>query len=326
MIAQLPTRAPEVLLGPGIGLDCAVVEMQGELIVLKTDPITFASDQLGWYTVQVCVNDLVTTGATPRWLMVTLLLPQTGATDWLEQITEQLGQACRDVGLTLVGGHTEITVGLERPIAVGMLVGEVTRDRLVTPRGTRSGDRLLLTKGVPVEATALLSRELRKRLCGEYPLLTQAELEEAQNFLFDPGISVLREAKAAVDAGGVHAMHDPTEGGLYTALWEMAEACGRSLRVDLERVPVLPPGRRICGLLGLDPLGAIASGALLMAVDPQKVKTVQAAVQNLGIACVEIGQFTDDDADPVVWAGFSAGAKRLPRPERDEIARLFETL
>ena len=229
LLAAAPVDDPRVLVGPGVGLDCAVIDLGEQLLVCKSDPVTFATDQLGAYLVQVNANDLATTGATPSWLLVTLLLPENAADEAMaERLMAQIGDACRELGIALVGGHTEITYGLDRPVAVGTLLGLVARDRLVTPRGAQPGDRLLLTKSVPIEATAILARERSDRL-GD--LLTDADLSQAQGYLNDPGIGVTRDARIALDAGRVTAMHDPTEGGLATALWELAQASGQRLAI-----------------------------------------------------------------------------------------------
>ena len=322
-LARLPTSGSQVILGPGIGLDCAVVEVAGSLLVFKSDPITFASDSIGWYAVQVNANDLATCGALPRWLLVTLLLPSSGAPALLDQIGAQLKQACDELGIVVIGGHTEVTYGLDRPILVGTMVGEVSREQLITPRGAQPGDRLLLTKGVPIEATSVLSRELPDRLMGSPNGLSEIELQAAQAFLRQPGISVLADAQIAIQAGQVHAMHDPTEGGLYTALWELAQACQHTLWVDFSTVPVFPLAARICQILGLDPLGAIASGSLLLAAAPQEALKITSALSQAGIACSEIGSVSSEAGPPVVRSGFSPQAELAPRPARDEIAKLF---
>ena len=323
LLRRLPTYGPQVVLGPGVGLDCAVVESSGRLLVFKSDPITFASDSIGWYAVQVNANDLATTGALPRWLLVTLLLPPEGAPSLLDQIGEQLQQACQELDLVVIGGHTEVTYGLDRPILVGTMVGEVSREQLVTPRGAQPGDRLLLTKGLPIEATALLARELPDRLTAGPDGLSAAELKTAQAFLHQPGISILREAQLAIQAGHVHAMHDPTEGGLYTALWELAQACQHTLWVDLSAATVYPLSAHICQILDLDPLGAIASGALLLAAPPRDARRISLAIVQAGISCTEIGVVADQPGPPVVRQGFSPEAGLAPRPARDEIAKLF---
>ena len=323
LLQGAPILDPRVLMGPGIGLDCAVVDLGERMLVIKSDPITFASDAIGWYAVQVNANDIATTGAEPRWFLGTLLLPEGGATPQMAQeIGDQLFSACRALGISAVGGHTEVTYGIDRPILAGTLIGEVERGKLVTPRGAKPGDRLLLTKGVPIEATAILARELPGRLGGH---LTQPELEEAARYLFEPGISVLREARAACKAGRVTAMHDPTEAGLAGALWELAEACGHSLVFDPASVQVPGLSRRICAVFGLDPLATIASGALLLAVEATDAQAIIEAVRTEGIPCSLIG--TVEQGQPQVWQETGALHERslLQRPLRDEITRAFET-
>lgn len=324
LLGQISTPTPRLVLGPGIGLDCAVVEGSDALLVLKSDPITFAVDAIGWYAVQINANDIATTGASPRWMLATLLLPESKASaELVERIADDLKHACQSVGVALVGGHTEITSGLDRPILVGAMIGEVTRERLVTPRGALPGDRLLLTKGAPIEATAILAREFSERLLAS-GAVDERELETARRFLYDPGISVLRDAQIAIRAGDVHAMHDPTEGGLLTALWELAQACQHSLWVDLQSVPVPRLSRRICQALGVDPLAAIASGALLLAVASSDAQAISNAMLASGIDCAEIGVVLDKPGEPAVWSGALQKRELVPLPERDAVAALFE--
>jgi hydrogenase expression/formation protein HypE len=349
ILAQAQVKDPRIILGPGIGLDCAVIEAANDILfALKTDPITFASDEIGWYGVQINANDIATSGATPRWFLVTILLPERGATSKLaEDINRQLQSACQDIGVTIIGGHTEITHSLDQPILVGTMIGEVSRENLVTPQGALPGDKILLTKGVPIEATALLAGEFPEKLCKPGPLaeidlssdkapeegLSQDELEQARAFLYTPGISVLRDARIATRAGKVHAMHDPTEGGLYTAVWELVQASGHSMIIDPALAPVPHLSTRICRILGLDPLGAIASGALLLVVPASESRRIQSALNEEGIACTHIGEVLDEDSPslskhhqrprPAAWRPAEDGLQLLPYPERDEIARLF---
>jgi hydrogenase expression/formation protein HypE len=321
LLAAAPVDDPRVLLGPGVGLDCAVIDLGGQLLVCKSDPVTFATDQLGAYLVRVNANDLATTGATPSWLLVTLLLPEKAADEAMaERLMGQIGDACRGLDISLVGGHTEITYGLDRPVAVGALLGLVERDRLVTPRGARPGDRLLLTKSVPIEATAILARERSERL-GD--LLSDADLRQAQGYRNDPGIGVTRDARLALDAGRVTAMHDPTEGGLAAALWELAQASGRGLRFDPAAVPVTLLSAQVCAAFAIDPLTAIASGALLLTAPPAEAEPICAAIEQEGIPCTEIGEVTEGPPQVLrrtrsVWVPY-------PLPERDGLARVFES-
>jgi hydrogenase expression/formation protein HypE len=321
ILKQAPVFDERLFLGPGTGLDCAVLDYGDRFLVLKSDPITFATDEIGWYLVQINSNDIATTGAVPKWLMVTALLPE-GKTspDLVEKLSDQVFRACREYHISLIGGHTEITHGLDRPLLIGTLIGEVARPNLVTPRGARPGDRILITKGVPVEGTAILAREFPSRLTD---VLSAGEIETARLYLHQPGISILREAQIAVQTGGVTAMHDPTEGGVAAALWELAKASNNTLEVDAGAVPIPALSQRICQVFGIDPLATIASGALLLTCAPDHASRVRQAILNAGIACVEIGAVLP--GPPLVWETV-AGKRRatLPYPERDEIARLFE--
>ena len=332
LLSRAPIDDPRVLLGPGIGLDCAVVDVGDKLLVFKSDPITFASNEIGWYGVQVNANDIATMGAEPRWFLVTLLLPEKGTTVQLvESIMDQIYTACRELDISVIGGHTEISYGLARPILVGTMIGEVAPEELVTPRGAQPGDRLLLTKGIPIEAAAILARELPHKL---RPHLTSEDIERAKNYLYQPGISVLRDARIAVSSGRVHAMHDPTEGGLSAALWELADASGCSLWIDPGEVHIHPIFTRISRAFegeDLDPMAAIASGALLLAVHPKDANNICTKLEDEGINCAQIGEIESAQGREsggreavFVWQQTAGERRILPRPERDEIARLFE--
>jgi hydrogenase expression/formation protein HypE len=319
VLAKSPVTDPRVILGPGIGMDCAVVDAGRHLLVFKSEPITFVTDSLGWYAVQVSVNDIATTGATPRWLLTTLLLPEGQTTpEMVWKIGEELFSACRSLGISLIGGHTEITHGLANPILVATLIGEVERERLITPRGAQAGDIVLLTKGVPIEGTAILAQEFPLRLAQTF---SQEDITRAARFLFDPGISVLRDAQIALATGGVTAMHDPTEGGLSAALWELSKASGHSLVVNMEAVPVPELSGRICRTFGLDPYAAIASGALLLTARPASAPAISQALEEAGIRCTLIGRVEDGEG---VWTEQHGTRTLLTYPERDEITRVFE--
>ena len=321
LLAACAPSDPRVIVGPGIGLDAAVIDLGDRLLVAKTDPVTFATDSIGWYAVQVNANDIATTGAAPCWFMATVLLPESRANEQLaEEIFAQIHAACAAIGVSLVGGHTEITHGLDRPIVVGAMLGQVARDRLVISSGAQPGDALLLTKGIAVEGTAIMAREK----ANELREFDAAFLERCRNFLTEPGLSVVRDAAIATRyaAGRVHAMHDPTEGGLATGLYELAQASGVGLMIEADAVPVYPETQALCRATGLDPWGLIASGALLMAVETADAETVARALEAQGIRAAVIGQVTE--VTHGVKLHGPEGIRNLPRFERDEIARLFD--
>lgn len=321
LLNQYAPRDPRLIAGPSVGQDAAVIDMGDRYLVAKSDPITFAAENIGWYAVNINANDVACTGAVPRWFLATLLLPEHETTPALvDAIFEQIHSACADLGITVVGGHTEITYGLDRPVVAGHLLGEVSPDRLVTTAGARVGDDLLLTKGIAIEATAIIAVEKRSLLEGRFE---KDSLNDYANFLYNPGISVVRDAAAAVEAGGVHAMHDPTEGGVATGLHELAEAAGVGLEIEETALPYLPETVALCRFFGLDPLGIIASGALLIAADPDRTPHILDSLNRHGIAAARIGRVTPAGAGRVLVA--ADGTRRpLPVFARDEITRLFE--
>lgn len=303
-----PGAQPRVIVGPGLGLDCAVLDFGDRYLVAKTDPITFATAEIGWYAVQINANDIACFGAQPKFFLATLLLPEIEKNAELaDDILEQIKSACRDLGAALVGGHTEITYGLDRPIVVGTMLGEVAQDKLVTPAGAQVGDAVLLTKGYPIEAISIIAHEVeeaKEKFAEEF-------LARCQDFLHTPGISVVKDAQVALRAGQVTAMHDPTEGGIATGLWELAEASGQGIEVNRQALPLLPEGEILCQTFNLDPLGCLASGALLLTAPASDAPRIQAALNAAQIPTFIIGKVIEGDG------------VNLPRPARDEIAKLF---
>lgn len=312
-----PITDPRVVIGPRPGEDAAVIDLGSHYLVAKTDPITFATDEIGWYVVNINANDIATTGGAPAWFMATILLPAESTTQSLvESLFDQLYRACDALNVTLVGGHTEITYGIDRPLVTGTMLGLVEKDKLVITGGAQDGDILIVTKGIPIEATSIIARECAPQLRSTF----SAEfIAHCANYLHEPGISVVRDAQIALAAGRVHAMHDPTEGGIATGLWEMAEASGKCLRVD-PSIAINHDGKVLCDALGLDPLGAIASGALIIASPSSDASAIRKALEAEGIAAFEIGT-VEDGVSKVIDTKTDT---LLPRPARDEIARLFE--
>ncbi len=320
LLARYTRTDARLVTGPRVGEDVAVIDMGDRYMVVKTDPITFATDQIGWYAVHVNANDIVTSGARPLWMLNTVLLPEDKTTPSLvEDIFCQLHEACESLGIVLVGGHTEVAWGLDRPLVVGVLIGEVPHDRLLTTADARVGDQVLLVKGIPIEGAAIIARERHADLVRQG--IAPALLERARNYLYDPGISVVEAAYLAAEHPGVHAMHDPTEGGLATALHEMAFAAGTGLHLYAERVPVLPEGELLCRALGLNPLGVIASGALLVAVAPEQAEGLAARYAEAGIPCAHIADLTP--AEEGILLCDAQGTRPLPRFDVDEITHIF---
>jgi hydrogenase maturation factor len=314
---------PQVVIGPKIGEDAAVIDL-GERAedywVVTSDPITFTTDEIGYYGVVVNLNDIATMGAIPKWFLATLLFPEEG-TDLglIEKVFSQIHNACRRFGISFVGGHTEITPGIGRMILSGHMIGEVKKDRLVTTSGARAGDLVLLVKGLCIEGTSIMARERETELLAKG--IPRSVIQKAKNFIFDPGIDILQAARVACEAVSVHSMHDPTEGGLINGVVEMALASEKEIEVDFGKVHIYEESQSLCKEYGLDPLGVIASGALLLTLSPQDLPLLQKAFQKASIPFQVIGKVKQGPARVLTIAG-----KEIKPLPRDEILRIYENV
>lgn len=319
LLTKIRRDDPRVVVGPGVGEDAAFLDFGDTLLVAKSDPVTFATDLAGWYAVQVNANDIACCGATPKWFLGTALLPVGITPGEVEQIFDQIAKACDALGVTMIGGHTEMTLGITRPIISGTMLGEVTKGKEVMTAGAQPGDSIILTKGIAIEGTSLLAREMRPQL--EHAGVAPEVIDRASEYIHEPGISVVPQARAAQSAGGVTSMHDPTEGGLSTSLEEVAKASGTGILVDSEKVHVLPETVEICEALGVDPWGLISSGALLITASPDRASRVINAVTQTNASAVKIGEVRPPED------GLSVITKGVKEPlavfVRDEIARVL---
>jgi len=310
-----------VVRGPAIGEDVAVVRMGKKLLVAKTDPVTLATDHIGWYTVNVNANDIATLGVRPRWFLASVLLPEKSTEKDARNILDQILTTCESLGITLVGGHTEITYGLTRPIVFGCMLAEEDDRPIITTSGARVGDDIVLTKGIAIEGTALLAREVGPLLVERK--LSQVLVKRAADLLFTPGISVLKEALIARASADVHSMHDPTEGGLATGLLEVSIAAKVGLLIEPDKIPVLPETKAVCDALGLDPMGLLASGSLILTLPPSDAPKLLSALKEAGVDAAVIGKVVA--AKEGVKVRTAEGKAKLPQFPRDELARFLES-
>lgn len=325
-----PPRDTSMVIGPANGEDSAVLKAGDGTIVVTTDPITFSTSRLADYCVSVNANDIAASGALPAFMTVVLLIPSHGG--WteshLQNLALELGRCCRSRGITVVGGHTEVTEMVNSPVMVGQMIGVPGPCGIIGTSTARAGDALLLTKWAGIEGTAIIAGEkgslLEKFMGSDF-------VGRAASFLDDPGISVLADSMAltqefARDCGAgvqcpLHAMHDVTEGGVATGAWEMASASGVGVRVYADRVPLLPETNRICSHFGLDFLGLISSGSLLVALAPAALSRAISCLEEAGINATHIGDFTENCEYVLIRNGESGV---LPRFHSDEVIRAMK--
>lgn len=311
----------DVLVGPGIGRDAAAVRIGDQILVLKTDPITFATSGAGKYLINVNANDLACLGATPRWMLVTAMFPEGTTQDEVAASFSDLATAANERGITLVGGHTEITTSVTRPVLVGMLAGIATDKTFLHPGGAKLGDQLILSRPIAIEGTALLASELPDTLTR----LAGAEIVRQAAALIDsPGISVAADAEVTLATGVVHALHDPTEGGVAMGAREIAEASGLAIELDRDAVPLLPETIIFAESLALDPLGMLASGSLLIACAAEQTSAVLHALRDSGSSPAIIGRFVNAASGHSMIVGAERTA--LPEFQCDEVSRALNAL
>ena len=313
---------PQVVVGPEIGEDAAVIDLGRGVDyywVVTSDPITFTTEEIGYYGVVVNLNDIATMGAIPKWFLATLLFPEGSPLRIIEKVFRQIHEACRRFKISFIGGHTEITPGIEKTILSGHMIGEVKKNELVTTGGARAGDLLLLAKGVCIEGTSIMAREKEAELLKRG--ISSSLIRKAKRFIFNPGIDVLRTARIACEVAHVHSMHDPTEGGLINGMIEMAWASEKEIEVDLDKVFIYTESRVLCQEFGLNPLGVIASGALLLAISPSDFLPIQKAFRRNSIPSQVIGKIRKGPSK--VLRIDPKGRRELKPLPQDEILKIF---
>jgi hydrogenase expression/formation protein HypE len=289
---NLGATRSEVTLGPSAGVDGAVLDFGSKNAIVSMDPITGAVERIGWLAINVNANDVATFGVEPAFFFSCLLLPENADSKIVETISTQIHNAAKDLGIAIVGGHCESTPGLANPIVVGCIMGLTEKGKYVTSAGAKAGDKLILTKSAGIEGTAILAS--------------------------DRQISVVKDALTAYRAGGVHAMHDPTEGGILNGIHEMADAAGLGISVFEEKITVEPETAKICRFYEIDPLQLISSGALLIAADPEAGDKIVDALSQEHIYANVIGEFNPNPNKRILLHKDDS-AEILPRSASDHL-------
>jgi thiamin-phosphate kinase len=315
-ITQRGASDPAVIIGPRFGEDCAVLDLGDQYLITKTDPITFATEEIGWYAVHVNANDIATMGARPRWFQACLLFPLHTTEETVRRVFSQIDEAANNLNIAVTGGHTEVTSAVSQPVVVGDMHGTVAKDRLVTSSGARLGDLVVMTKSAGLEGTSILAAEKADLVRSHFD---ESLRQMALTLRYNPGISVVKEALLAAEHGAT-AMHDPTEGGVAMGLYELASASAVGLSLDLEAIPILPVTQQICRYFGVDPLKLISSGTLLLTIPTNQWLPLQQAFQTQHIAAQVIGAIRAE-------SGIHATVHGKPVPftysEVDELTRVL---
>ncbi len=287
---NLGAKRDDVVLSPSIGEDAAIVKAGNEVLAISSDPITGAEEWLGWLAVHVSANDVATRGVQPRWFNSIILLPKNSTTELIEKICTQMDKAARQLDLAIVGGHCEVTPGIEHPIVTGCAIGVAENGKYVTSGGARIGDQIILTKGTGIEGTAILASDRRAELL---EVFDESFVKKAESFF--EKISVVKDALTAFRIGGVSAMHDPTEGGVAGGLHELADAANVGFNVYEEKILVPEETRKICAYFNVDSLQLISSGSLLIVAEAAKTDEIISSLSRNGIQAAIIGEVVEPD-------------------------------
>ena len=313
VMKQLHYKRDEVILGPGIGEDCAALALaEDEILVMSTDPITGTAKDIGKLAIQITANDLASAGAEPIGVMLTILLPDGTREIALKRIMEQMECACREAKMQILGGHTEVTAVVNQPVVNVAGVAKAKKGSLISTAGARAGMDIVVSKWVGIEGTMIFAKEKEAELKEHFP----ADFVDTA-IGFDRYLSVVPEAAVATQSS-VAAMHDVTEGGLFGALWEMAEASGVGLEIDLKKIPIRQETVEICEYFDVNPYGLISSGMMLMASADGNALVL--ALQEAGIPATVIGKATEGNDRVIIR---DEERRFLEPPKTDELYRVL---
>ncbi len=313
ILKNLGKRRDEVIVGPSYGLDGAVIEVGEKVLITSMDPITGALERIGWLAININANDVATFGVQPRFFSSCLLLPESATKETVKAICEQIDLGAKKLGIAVTGGHAETTPNLPYPIVVGYCMGVAGRNDYVTAKGAKVGNKLILTKSVGIEGTAILATDRHSQLANK---LKPALLNKAKKLFSN--ISVVKEAVLAFETGYVTAMHDPTEGGIAGGIHELADASNAGFKVYEENLSIANETLRICEFFRIDPLQLIASGSLLIAAEESYADKVVEALNRNRIAASIIGEILSSPKKRFLKR-ISGKTEKLVRPVSDHL-------
>jgi len=308
---------PDIILGAAFGEDVALTRIGGDVLVSHVDPIVGAISNIGWLAVHVACNDIATSGAPPRWILLLVLVPALDDEDLLEQIMRDASRAAKEIGVSIIGGHTGYSSGLSRSLVAVTAMGTASGRKLVRTSGAQTGDHVLVTKGIALEGTAILAQDFSDIAQGFG--LSEQDLEEAHHLLGE--VSVVPEALILAEHGAT-TMHDVTRGGILETLLELAQLSKVCIEVDDSRLPIPSVVGRFAQAFQFDPLRMISSGTLAATVPPDRIADVTGALTKIGTLSADVGRVTDGVGVRLHRKEETLHYRRI-RCEEDELARMW---
>ena len=288
VLKQLHKRRDDVLVTSSVGGDYGALEATEDIaVVISSDPITLTSECIGSSAIMAACNDVACSGAIPRGVSVTMLLPTEFNEEELKNLMKDLDAACEACQVDIVNGHTEVSRAVKEPVVVVTAVGTVSKKELIHSSNVRPGMDIVATKWVGLEGTAILAKEKEAELRSRY---AQPFIDKAKTF--GQLMSIVPEAAVAVRSGA-SAMHDVSEGGIFGALWELAESAGVGLEIDLKKIPIRQETIEICEFLDVNPYKLLSGGSLLIATEDGNGLVME--LEKADIPAVIIGKATESN-------------------------------
>lgn len=308
---------PDVLLGAAFGEDVSLTRVSDHILASHVDPIISAVGNIGWLATHISCNDIATAGIPPRWLLALVLVPDRDDTELLKEIMADIQRAANSLGVSIIGGHTEYSPGVSRPLVAITALGSTGDREAVHTGGAQIGDRVLVTKGIALEGTSILAGDFVEQAL-EFGL-GEEDLHQARELMED--VSVVEDALTLTEHG-VTAMHDVTDGGILENLLEIGHASGAGIEVDHRQLPIPGIVRAFAEAFEFDPLQMISSGTLAATVPAQNAKSALAALHAKGIKAVDVGEVVDGQG---VWVHRPETTTHYTdmQAEKDELARLW---
>lgn len=313
VLDKIKGKRKEILLRPKVGEDCCAVDFGDNVCVLSSDPITGAENEVGRLAVHISCNDIASCGAEPIGLLVTILVPPRATQKDLELVMSQISCTANSLNVDIIGGHTEVTSGVNRFVIISTAVGYVLKDKLVSTSGAEVGDDIIITKYAGIEGTAIIAHDKERELIDK---IEKDVLEKAKSLVKD--ISVVKEGIIAGQFG-VNSMHDITEGGVLGAIWEVAEASEKGAIIYADRIPVLDETLKLCKIYNIDPLKLISSGCMIITC--KKGKNLVEELERNGIKATIIGQITESKEKRLL---FKDGYVDINEPLSDELYKVVD--
>ena len=308
---KITCRRPEVITRPGIGEDCAVVDFGQYDCIMSTDPITAAVSDIGRLAIHITCNDIASNGVAPLGIMIAAMLPEGTTAQDIEMIMDQAGKTAAELNVEIIGGHTEITAAVNKPVIVSTAIGRGPKDSSNSSADMKAGNKILLTKRAGLEGAGIIASDLEEELKA---VLTAEELAEAKSFLDE--VSVVKEGVAAGQIGTC-GMHDVTEGGVFGAVWEMCQVAGLGCEIKKENIKVDRVTEKIADFYNIDLYRLISSGCMLMVVPEEKADTIVEAVSAEGVEISCIGEIREKEFGIMVSSEGKLTA--IEPPESDEL-------